>query len=153
MNNNIKRLYEFKRKFENWDDNRIKEIYNKLVEGVVCTFQITSLETGDQIVKEIQRVTTQLQKSNHFHNSVTEIIQYILYFLDNMQSILTINPYNKKDEFEQFKDWFIELLCTDCEDGGLTWNDFDGFTVEWDEFTKEFSFEELWNLLDEEGLT
>lgn len=150
MNNNMKRLYEFKKKFENWNNNRIKEIYNKLVDGAVCTFQITSLETGDQIVKEIQRVTTQLQKSNHFHNSVTEITQYILYFLDNVQSILTIN--NKKEEIEQFKDWFIELLYTDCEDGGLTWNDFDCFIVEWDEFTKEFSFEELWDLLDEEGL-
>jgi hypothetical protein len=152
MNKNEKRLNQFRSKFETWDDERIKQIFNRLNQGEVCTFATTSLSSKDQNVTEIQKTITELKPSNHFDEfqTVNSITQYVFYWWDSIQSLLVINK--KQDEYLQFKNWFMKLLNTDCENNGLCWENNDCFIVEWEELTGEYSHEEMWSLLEEEEL-
>lgn len=151
MNKNMERLNQFKEKFESWDDNRIKKLFDRLVKGEVLTFQTTSLDSCNQNAKEMQRVNIQLKQSNHFGDStVKEITQYVLYFWENVQNTLLIEK--DEDEFKQFKKWFFDLLDNDSDEDGLAWDYYDHFITEWKEFTDDYSFSEMWDILEEEDL-
>ena len=145
----MEKLYKYKEEFSQWDSERIRNIYNKLVNGDVCTFHLISLESNDQIIKEIQRVKINLKKSEHFSFYQESLTQYVLYFWEDIECILTID--NTKDELKQFENWFKNLLYTDCDEQGFRIEDVDHFVLEWSELPEK-EYLKIWDLLEEEEL-
>lgn len=149
MNTKLK-LQKYKNKFEEWDDNRIKRLYERLKQDEVLTFQIVALESCDQLVKEIKTPNAKL-KSNHFDELTTEAEGTCsLLFWERIDSSLF--NLKEQDEYNNFKKWFSNLLTTYVDDGGLSLRG-SHFIVEWKELIDYgYSFDELWECLESEGL-
>lgn len=147
------RLQEYKNQFSEWDDNRIKALYERFKMEFInfSHIAIVSLDAPKKMVFLIQRFERQLGVSSIFsQEQIKSVAVFLVTYENEIKNQLIVS--NKEDDYVEFNKWFRKLLEIDICDGGLKISN--GFAVELSEISKTegYSVNELADCIESEGL-
>lgn len=147
-------LNDYYKKYKLWNDERIRLVYDNLKkEEPVAAFIILCDNVADFITKELQYCKNGVKSSNSFMDVIPKKKDdFILYFWKDLESSLKIK--DKNNEYEEFKNWFINLLKTDTDKHGLGIECNKWFVVTDVELEQDptMSIDELFNLIQDSQL-
>ena len=146
-------LYDYYKRYNQWNEERIKMLYNNLKQEKPITIYVVSYKGIPEFFsKELQYCAKSIKPSEAFVDVIPEKKDdFILYFWKHIDSSLKIK--DKNNEYDEFKNWFNDLLSKDAdEENGLNMKNREKWFAVTNlelENNRLQTFEEFFNLLEE----